>query len=83
MYMTPLATTGVDSIDPVPGGWYTQAGRNLATLSVVICFSGEKRWELYEPEYISHWPSCCAPSAAEARTRAAHTNCPLCPPHPL
>src|SRR6266576_1256040 len=53
-YITPLATTGVHSIDPVPGGWYTHTGRSRATLSVEICRSGEKRCELYDPEYISH-----------------------------
>src|SRR3954468_15554072 len=59
-YMTPLTTTGVDSTEPVPGGWYTHTGRSFDTLSAVICLSGENRCELYEPEYISHWPSCAS-----------------------
>src|SRR3954467_8528471 len=67
-YMIPLATTGVDSTEPVPGGWYTQAGRSLETLLVEICVSGEKRCESYDPEYISHWPSGCAASVADRRT---------------
>src|SRR5258706_16476999 len=53
-YITPLATTGVHSTDPVPGGWYTHTGCRPATLSGAICRSGENRWELYDPEYISH-----------------------------
>src|SRR6267378_5906316 len=53
-YITPLATTGVHSIDPVPGGWNTHTGCRRATLSVEICRSGENRCELYDPEYISH-----------------------------
>src|SRR6185436_19588557 len=53
-YITPLATTGVHSSEPVPARWYTHTGCRRATLSGVSCVSGEKRCELYDPEYISH-----------------------------
>src|SRR5713226_5284957 len=53
-YITLLATTGVAASDPAPGGWYTQTGRRRETLSAEICRSGEKRCDVYEPEYISH-----------------------------
>src|SRR5439155_4989933 len=70
-YMMPFATIGVASTDPVPGGWYTQTGRSFATLSGVSCVSGEKRCELYDPEYISQSPLCATSVAPIADIRSA------------
>src|SRR5581483_7475244 len=61
MYMTPSATTGVPSSDPVPAGWYTHNGFSRAAFSGVIWFSGENRSDRYEPEYIGQSPDASAP----------------------
>src|SRR5438876_4747168 len=80
-YMTPSATIGVTSNAPVPGGWYNQTGRSRLTFSREICFSGEKRSDRYDPEYVSQPVSSparrrsaiCAPSDATVSTKNAPT----------
>jgi hypothetical protein len=49
-YITPLATIGVPSSGPVPGGWYIHTGRSDATFAGEISVKGEYRWDEKVPE---------------------------------